>query len=56
MTNKFISKGAPVQSKRGPLASAEHVSPDEGIGAWCIKEREHIMIGRRIKAKYIVCH
>jgi hypothetical protein len=33
MTNKFISKGTPVQSKREPLASAGHVSPDEGIVA-----------------------
>jgi C4-type Zn-finger protein len=31
MTNKFISKGTPVQSKRDPPASAGNVSAVEGI-------------------------
>jgi hypothetical protein len=31
MTNKFISKGKPLQSEPGPLASVDHVLPEERI-------------------------
>jgi hypothetical protein len=40
MTNKFTTKGTlrtPVQSEQGPLASAGHVSADEGIHAIVIE-------------------
>jgi hypothetical protein len=37
MTNKFISKGVLLRSKRDSPASAGNVSPDEGIGEICNK-------------------
>jgi hypothetical protein len=41
MTNKFLSKGTPFRAEPGPLASTDHVSPDEGIALGRCKESNY---------------